>query len=109
MTQIFNSTGQKILKKLAKDEKEVNCNNLLFKINDKSVVKNVDFLKEFGTLYDLLVYLVGNTKTVLSSAEDQINFFKAIYILKATISSTKNDITDRSEEQKNFLENKKVF
>ena len=49
----FNSTGKNFLKKLAKDEKKIDYNNLFFEIYDKSVVKNVDFLKEIGTLYDL--------------------------------------------------------
>ena len=49
----FDSTGKSFLKKLAKDEKKIDYNNLFFEIYDKSVVKNVDFLKEIGTLYDL--------------------------------------------------------
>ena len=55
----FNNTGKKFLKKLAKYEKKIDYNNLFFKIDDKSVVKSVDFLKEFGILYDL-IYLPGN-------------------------------------------------
>ena len=49
----FDSTGKSFLKKLAQDEKKIDYNNLFFEIYDKSVVKNVDFLKEIGTLYDL--------------------------------------------------------
>ena len=41
----FNNTGKKFLKKLAKYEKKIDYNNLFFKIDDKSVVKSVDFLK----------------------------------------------------------------
>ena len=52
-------------------------------------------------MYDLLIYLLGNGKRVLNSTEVQVDFFKAIYVLKT---SMKNDITDQSEEQK-----KKIF
>ena len=50
-------TGKKILKKLAKDLEKIDYNNLLFEIDDKSVNKHVDFLKEIVTLYDLFIYL----------------------------------------------------
>ena len=33
-----------------KDEKKIDYNNLFFEIDDKFVIKSVDFLKEFGTL-----------------------------------------------------------
>ena len=46
----FNSTGKKFLKKLAKDEKKIDYNNLFFEIEGKFVVKDADFLKQFGTL-----------------------------------------------------------
>ena len=39
----FISTGKKFLIKLAKDEKKIDYNNLLFKLNEASVVKNIDF------------------------------------------------------------------
>ena len=35
----FNSTGKKFLTKVAKDEKKIDYNNLLFEIADKSFVK----------------------------------------------------------------------
>ena len=75
-----------------------------FNIDEKSVVKSVDFLEEVGTLYDLLIYLLANAERVLYSAQTQTNFFKVINVLKTTISSMKTDITDQSEEQK-----KKIF
>ena len=46
----FNSTGKGFLKRLAKDEKKIDYNNLFFEIDDKFVVKSAAFLKEFGTL-----------------------------------------------------------
>ena len=99
----FNNTGKKFLKRIAKDEKEIDYDNLFFKINDNFFVKIVDFLQEFGTLYDLLIYLLGNANRIINATEDQINFFKAIYALKKVISSMKNDIIDQSEEQKKKL------
>ena len=82
---------------------------MFFKTDDKSAVKSVDFLKEFGTLYDLMIYLLGNAKRVLSSTEALINFFKATYVLKTLISSIKNDTKDQSEEQKKDIFARKCF
>ena len=42
----FNSTGRRFLIKLPKDEKKIDYNNLLFKLNEESVVKSVDFLEK---------------------------------------------------------------
>ena len=100
----FNSTGKNFLKKLAKDEKKIDYNNLFFEIDDKSVVKSVDFLKEIGTLYDLLIYLLDNPMNTVTSAQIQGYFFKTTTVLKEIISSMKTDITDQSEEEK-----KKIF
>ena len=98
MTQILIVLEKIFLTKLAKDEKKVNYNNLFFDIDDKSLVKSADFLKEFGTLYDLLIYLLDNSMKIVTSSEDQIKFFKAIIVL-----SIKTDITDQSQEQKKKL------
>ena len=77
---------------------------MFFEINDKSVVKSVDFLKEIGTLYDLLIYLLDNSIKIATSAQTQLDFFKAITALKIIISNIKTDITDQSEK-----ELKKIF
>ena len=77
---------------------------MFFEIKDKSVSKDVDFLKEFSTLYNLLIHLLGNNKRLTISLEDQLKLLKAVSVLEATIPSIKNDITDQSEEQK-----KKIF
>ena len=65
----FNSTGKYFLKKLAKDEQKIDYNNLFFEIDDKSVVKDVDFLKEIGTLYDLFIYLLDNFIRIATSTQ----------------------------------------
>ena len=96
----FNSTGKKFLIMLAKDEKKIDNNNLFFEIDDKSVLKSADFLKEIGTLYDLLIYLLDNSMNAVTSGQIQDDFFKAITTLKIIISKLKPDITDQSEGQK---------
>ena len=90
-----------------------------FKIEDNSVAKDVNFLKEFGTLYDLLIYLLWFTLILFDlftirmtiSAEDQIMFLEAINTLKTIISSMKTDIKDQSEEGKKniFAKQENVF
>ena len=65
----FDSTGKKFLIKLAKDEKKIDYNNLFFKIDDKSIVRNVDFLEKIGTLHDLLIYLLDNSMRIVTSTE----------------------------------------
>ena len=72
---------------------------MFFEINDKSVVKSVDFLKEIGNLYDLLIYLLDNSIKIATSAQTQLDFFKAITALKIIISNIKTDITDQSEKE----------
>ena len=115
----FKSAGKNFLKKLAKDEKKIDYNNLFFKIEDNSVAKDVNFLKEFGTLYDLLIYLLWFTLILFDlftirmtiSAKDQIIFLEAINTLKTIISSMKTDIKDQSEEGKKniFAKQENVF
>ena len=53
----FTNEGENILKKVARDEKIIKYNNLLFKIGDP-IIKKIDFLKRFGTfMIYCLVYL----------------------------------------------------
>ena len=82
-----------------------------------SVATDVDFLEEIGTLYDLLIYLLDNSMIIIISVQTQIDFFKAITVLRIIISNLKTDITDQSEEQKkknfakqeNFLSNAEML
>ena len=77
---------------------------MFFKINNASVVRDVGFLEEIGTLYDLLIYLLVNSMRIVTSEKTQIDFFNAIAVLKIIISNRKTDITDQSEEEKkNFF------
>ena len=53
----FTNEGGNILKKVARDEKIIKYNNLLFKTGDP-IIKKIDFLKRFGTfMIYCLVYL----------------------------------------------------
>ena len=99
----FNSTGKKFLKSLAKDEKEIGYDNLFFKTADKFVVKSVDLWKEIGTLYDLLIYLLGNAKRLLKSAEAQINLFKGINVLEKLIQAWKMTIQIKVKKKKKMF------
>ena len=83
--QNFNSTGKKhFLKKLAQDKKRIDYNNLFLEMKDKSVSKDADFLKEFGTLYDLLLYFFDCMR-MTTSVKDQIMFLEAVTTLEAII------------------------
>ena len=61
-------------------------------------------------LYDLLIYLLGNSMTIATSAQTQLEFFKAVTVFKIIILNIKTDITDQSEEQENkiFAKQEKV-
>ena len=58
------------------EKKKKKDSNLFFKINDKSVVKSVDFLEEIGTLCDLLIFLLDNSMRLITSTGTQTVFFE---------------------------------
>ena len=66
----ITAKGEDILKKLANDERMINCKNLLFK-SGNSTINNHDFYKRFGTLYDLLYDLISETKTIKTAVIEQ--------------------------------------
>ena len=72
------------------------------------IIKNFDFLENFGTLYDLLIYLLGNAKRLINSAEIQAELFKVIDVLKTIISKMLLQIKVKNRKKK-FLQNKRVF
>ena len=76
---------------------------MFFKISDKFIVKSVDFLEEIGTLYDLLIYLLDNSKRLFISTETQLDLGKAISMLKIIITNMQTGIKDQGEEQKNEI------
>ena len=84
---------------------------MFFSIDDKSVVKSVDFLEEFGTLYNLLIYLLDKSIGIISSTKAQTDFLEAIAVFKKIISSIKTDVRDQNKEQKkeNFCRTRECF
>ena len=53
----FTNKGQDTIKKLARDEKMINYGHLIFETGNPNI-KNFDFFKRFGTLYELFTYLL---------------------------------------------------
>ena len=84
---------------------------MFFSIDNEPVAKDIDFLKEFGTLYDLLIYLLGNNKRITISLKDQSKFFEAITVLETINLGIKDDIKDdkMKNKKRKFLQNKRVF
>ena len=95
----FNSDGKNFLIKLAKDEKKIDCNNLFFEIDDP-FIRSYDFLKNVGTLYDLLINLLNENETILDSLIMQLEFTKIMLSLTSIISKKIENITDKNEKQK---------
>ena len=77
-------------------------------MDGSSIIKNFDILENFGTLYDLLIYLLGNAKRIINSAEIQAQLFKVIEVLKTIISKMLLQIKVKNRKKK-FLQNKRVF
>ena len=74
------------------------------------LLKVADFLKEIGTLYDLLIYLLDNPMNTVNSVQIQGEFFKGIITLRIIILNLKNDIQINVKNKKRkFLQNKKMF
>ena len=53
----FTNKGQDTIKKLARDEKMINYGHLIFETGNPNI-KNFDFFKRFGTLYELFTDLL---------------------------------------------------
>ena len=66
----FTDEGKNILKKTHSNERMINYNNLIFKTGNL-IIKNFDFLKRFGTLYDLLTDLLSEEISTLEAAKER--------------------------------------
>ena len=63
--------GEDILKKLAKNEEEsIDYDNLFFTTSDRA--KNFNFLKRFGTLYELLIDLLNEQITIKEAKKSKM-------------------------------------
>ena len=100
----FTEKGRDIIKKLAKDQRLVNCNDLFFKTGNP-ITKNFDFLKRLGTLYDLLIDLLNEKITILKATREQNEMISKIEELKDFISLEQESIAQR----KDIFQKKKVL
>ena len=73
LTQILIVLENIFLKSLLKMKKRLII-IIFFQIDDKSVVKSIDFKKKIGTLYDLLIYLLDNSINLIASTQNQLDF-----------------------------------
>ena len=63
--------GEDILRKLVKnEEKLIDYHNLFFETGNRA--KNIDFLKRFGTLYDLLIDLLNQQINIKEAKKEQV-------------------------------------
>ena len=67
---------------------------------DNPVIKIFDFLKNVGTLYDLLINLLNKNENILDFSAMQIYLAKIISKLEITISENIQNITDKSQKPK---------
>ena len=65
----FNKEGKKVIKSLSNSEYMINCKNILFKSGNTNI-KAFDFLKNFGTLYNLLNSLLN--QNMIIDKEEQV-------------------------------------
>ena len=68
----FTNEGANILKKIATDERMINYNHWFFKTGDP-IIKNFDFLKRFGTLYDILLDLLNEKISTIKAVKEQVD------------------------------------
>ena len=66
----FTFKGTDTLTKVAADERTINYQNLFFKTGDP-IINNFDFLKRFGTLYDLLIDLLNEKVNTLEEKKNK--------------------------------------
>ena len=93
---VANTEGN-ILKNLARDERMINYSNLFYKTGDPGI-KNFDFLKRFGTLFDLLIDFL-NVKTNINKAkQEQKEMINKIDELKNLILLKAKSITKKKAE-----------
>ena len=76
---------------------------MLFEIDDP-VIRSYDFFKNIDTLYDLLINLLNENKTILESLTMQLELTKIIFSLKSIISKKLKILQTKAEKKrKKFL------
>ena len=104
----FTDEGKNILKKTDINERMINYNNLIFKTGNL-IIKNFDFLKRFGTLYDLLIDLLSEEISTLEAAKERgemkenINELGNFVLLeKKSIKKNKTEVNIKKVENKKW-------
>ena len=104
----FTDEGKIILKKTDINERMINYNNLIFKTGNL-IIKNFDFLKRFGTLYDLLIDLLSEKISTLEAAKERgemkenINELGNFVLLeKKSIKKNKTEVNIKKVENKKW-------
>ena len=104
----FTDEGKNILKKTDINERMINYNNLIFKTGNL-IIKNFDFLKRFGTLYDLLIDLLSEKISTLEAAKERgemkenINELGNFVLLeKKSIKKNKTEVNIKKVENKKW-------
>ena len=67
----ISAKGEDIIKKLATDERMINYENLFFKTGNPAI-DDYDFLKRFGTLYDLFYDLISETISIKKQQKNKM-------------------------------------
>ena len=109
--QNFTDKRKNIFKILITVEKMTNCNNLFSKTGD-SIISNFDFLKRFGTLYDLLLVLLNEKISTLEAPKEQEEMINKIDELKDLVLLEKQNITKKTKKKKkrqNIITEKSVL
>ena len=100
--QNFTDKRKHIFKILITVEKMTNFNNLFSKTGD-SIINNFDFLKRFGTLYDLLLILLNEKISTLEAPKEQEEMINEIDELKDLVLLEKQNITKKKKKKKDKI------
>ena len=76
----------------------INYNNLFFKTGNFTI-KNYDFLKTFGTLYDLLIDLLNEEISTLTAAKEKHEMVNKIEELKDSILLEEKGIVNKNTQK----------
>ena len=109
----FTDKRRDVLNKLAKDERIINYNNLLFKTGDP-IINIFKFLKRFGTLYSLVINLLDKGISIKKAATEQNEMIDKIKELKSFIllkekSANKEETKGVIKKVKTKTHKKEVF
>ena len=94
-TSFNTDEGRNIFKKLGADERMINYSNLFIKAGNPNI-NNFDFLKQFGTLYDLLIDLLNEKINILRAAKEQNEMINKIEELRNFALSEEKSVKEKN-------------